>query len=138
MLETERPAVASASDDFELAHGEVNFGRAAPSVSFDQAYRRGGQAVLKPTFDCVAPNVDGTLTAFFGYENENGVSITVPYGTKNALPLDTQNQRLRSFLRRGAAGRPRPTRPSARSRAEPASAPPCAAEYEALNACFSQ
>lgn len=64
----------------------------------DQAYQKGGQRVLKPVFDCVAPNASGTLTAFFGYDNQNGVSVTVPYGTKNSLPGDTRNQRLTRFL----------------------------------------
>lgn len=65
---------------------------------FDQAYKKGGQEVLKPTFDCVAPNASGRLTAFFGYDNKNGVSVTVPYGTKNSLALDTTNQRVNRFL----------------------------------------
>jgi hypothetical protein len=64
----------------------------------DQAYQQGGQEVLKPTFDCVAPNPDGTLTAFFGYDNKNGVSVTVPYGAKNAFAADTTGQRLTHFL----------------------------------------
>ena len=64
---------------------------------FDQAYKKGGQEVLKPTFDCVAPNAQGTLTAFFGYDNKNGVAVTVPYGTKNSLARDTINQRPNRF-----------------------------------------
>jgi hypothetical protein len=65
---------------------------------FDQAYKKGGQEVLKPTFDCVAPNPNGTLTAFFGYDNKNGVSVTVPFGVKNSLARDTLNQRPSRFL----------------------------------------
>jgi hypothetical protein len=65
---------------------------------FDAAYKKGGQALLKPAFDCVAPNAQGTLSAFFGYENANGVSVSVPYGSKNNLALDTTNQRLVRFL----------------------------------------
>lgn len=64
----------------------------------DNAYKKGGQEVLKPTFDCVAPNVNGTLTAFFGYDNKNGASITVPYGSKNAFARDTTGQRLTRFF----------------------------------------
>ena len=64
----------------------------------DQAYKKGGQEVLKPVFHCVAPNPTGTLTAFFGYENKNGVSVTVPYGTKNSLARDTTNRRPSKFL----------------------------------------
>lgn len=65
---------------------------------FDKAYKKGGQEVLTPTFDCVAPNPNGTLTAFFGYNNRNGVNVTVPYGSKNALARDTTNQRPTRFL----------------------------------------
>lgn len=60
---------------------------------FDDAYRKGGQAPLVPALDCVAENSDGTLTAFFGYVNENGVSITVPLGHQNSLPLDAHDYR---------------------------------------------
>jgi hypothetical protein len=68
--------------------------RINPFLPFlDQAYMKGGQAVLKPVFDCVAPNPQGTLTAFFGYDNKNGVAVTVPYGAKNSLARDTTSQR---------------------------------------------
>jgi hypothetical protein len=65
---------------------------------FDAAFKKGGQEVLKPTFDCVAPNAQGSLTAFFGYDNKNGVSVTVPFGTKNSLARDTSSQRPTRFL----------------------------------------
>jgi len=65
---------------------------------FDEAYKKGGQEVLTPTFDCVAPNAAGTLTAFFGHDNKNGVAVTVPYGTKNSLARDTFAQRPSRFL----------------------------------------
>lgn len=65
---------------------------------FDAGYKKGGQEVVKPTFDCVAPNASGTLTAFFGFSNKNGVSVTVPYGVKNNLAQDTLNQRPNRFL----------------------------------------
>jgi hypothetical protein len=64
---------------------------------FDDAYRKGGQAPLVPTYDCTTQNSDGTLTAFFGYKNQNGVSVSVPYGTKNVLALDTTAARPRLF-----------------------------------------
>lgn len=63
----------------------------------DQAYKKGGQEVLKPTFDCVAPNANGSLTAFFGYDNKNGVGVTVPFGSKNASARDTLGQRPTLF-----------------------------------------
>jgi hypothetical protein len=65
---------------------------------FDEGYKKGGQESLTPVFNCVAPNAQGSLTAFFGYDNKNGVSVSVPYGTKNSLPNDTTNQRLTRFL----------------------------------------
>jgi len=63
----------------------------------DLSYKRGGQDVLKPTFACVTPNPQGSLTAIFGYENHNGLGITVPYGTKNASARDTANVRPTRF-----------------------------------------
>ena len=65
---------------------------------FDAAYQKGGQSTLIPAFDCVTPNPSGSLTAYFGYNNQNGVNVTVPYGTKNALARDTTNQRPKLFL----------------------------------------
>jgi hypothetical protein len=37
------------------------------------------------------------LTAIFGYQNDNGVGITVPYGTKNASARDTSSLRPTRF-----------------------------------------
>jgi hypothetical protein len=64
---------------------------------FDEAYRKGGQAPLVPALDCVAEDADGTLTAFFGYDNQNGVSLRVPLGPQNVLPLDVHDYRTTSF-----------------------------------------
>lgn len=64
---------------------------------FDEAYRKGGQAVVTPSFDCVTANSDGSLTAFFGYQNQNGVNVTVPFGVKNTLALDTGGLRPTLF-----------------------------------------
>jgi hypothetical protein len=63
----------------------------------DKAEKKGGEEAVKPVFDCVAPNAQGTLTAFFGYTNKNGVSVTVPYGGKNKFARDTKNQRPTRF-----------------------------------------
>jgi hypothetical protein len=59
----------------------------------DLSYKRGGQDLLKPTFTCVTPNPQGSLTAIYGYQNDNGVAISVPYGTKNASARDTSGLR---------------------------------------------
>lgn len=65
---------------------------------FDNAEKKGGSMPVKPVFDCVAPNPQGTLTAFFGYRNDNGVSVTVPYGGKNKFAKDSKNQRPTRFM----------------------------------------
>jgi hypothetical protein len=73
--------------------------RLDPFLPFlDTSYKRGGQDVLKPTFQCVTPNAQGTLTAHFGYRNDNGVVVTIPYGTKNAAPRDTAGTRPTAFF----------------------------------------
>jgi len=65
---------------------------------FESAERKGGKESVKPVLDCVAPNAQGTLTAFFGYNNKNGVSVTLPYGDKNKFARDSKNQRPTRFL----------------------------------------
>jgi hypothetical protein len=71
--------------------------RLEPFLSFfDYAYKKGGQETLIPNLECVAPRAGG-YTAYFSYNNKNGVGITVPYGTKNQLALDTTNQRPTLF-----------------------------------------
>jgi hypothetical protein len=75
------------------------FTRIDPFLPFlDNAYKKGGQETLIPKLECVAPNPSGSYTAYFGYNNKNGVSITIPYGTKNQLALDTYSQRPTKFL----------------------------------------
>ena len=64
----------------------------------DKAEKKGGQETVKPVFECVAPNAQGTLTAFFGYNNANGVSVDLPYGSRNRMPKDTKNARPTHFL----------------------------------------
>jgi hypothetical protein len=72
--------------------------RIDPYLPFlDEAYRRGGQAPLIPSLDCV-DSWNGKLTAYFGYKNDNGVSVSVPYSTtKNYFPLDVLNERPSLF-----------------------------------------
>ena len=75
------------------------FVRNDPFLPFlDLSYKRGGQDVLKNTFQCVTPNPQGTLTAHFGYTNANGVVVTIPYGTKNSAPRDTAGTRPTAFF----------------------------------------
>ena len=63
----------------------------------DAAAHKAGHAPLVPQLECVAPNADGTFTAFFGYDNDNGVSVRVPYGSKNFLPQDAAKNRPEVF-----------------------------------------
>ncbi len=63
----------------------------------DSSIQRGGNAPLTPRLDCVAANADGTFSAYFGYENHNGVTVTLPYGAQNSLALDTANHRVTEF-----------------------------------------
>jgi hypothetical protein len=72
--------------------------RLDPFLPFlDLSYKRGGQDLMKPTFSCVTPNPSGSLTAVFGYRNDNGVGIAIPYGSKNALARDTAGFRPTRF-----------------------------------------
>lgn len=73
--------------------------RLDPFLPFlDNAYKKGGQETLIPKFVCQAPNQDGTRTAYFGFDNKNGVAITVPYGTKNSATTDTKGFRPTKFV----------------------------------------
>jgi hypothetical protein len=73
--------------------------RIDPFLPFlDRAAHKGGNARVVPKFDCVAENADGTLTAFFGYNNHNGVSVTVPFGRDNFMPRDELRSRPTHFL----------------------------------------
>ncbi len=74
------------------------FTRIDPFLPFvDAAYKKGGQSPLVPTFDCVAPKAGGGYTAYFGYTNQNGINLSIPYGTKNQLALDKSGFRPTLF-----------------------------------------
>jgi hypothetical protein len=71
--------------------------RLDPFLPFlDYAYKKGGQETLIPSLECITPGTGG-FTAYFSYENKNGVGITVPYGSKNQLALDTTGARPTLF-----------------------------------------
>jgi hypothetical protein len=72
--------------------------RIDPFLPFlDNAYKKGGQETLIPKFMCQAPATSGARMAYFGYENKNGVTLTVPYGTKNSANTDTKGWRATKF-----------------------------------------
>jgi len=72
--------------------------RTDPYLPFlDTAYMKGGQATVIPRLECVTANSDGSLRAHFGYTNNNGVNVTVPFGAANVLALDTKGVRPSMF-----------------------------------------
>ena len=72
--------------------------RLDPFLPFlDLAYMKGGQAPTRSRLECVAPRPGGGFRAYFGYKNENGVVVNVPYGTNNQFAADTGNLRPSRF-----------------------------------------
>lgn len=72
--------------------------RVEPFLPFlDRAAKKAGHEAVRPVLDCVASNDDGTYTAYFGYDNKNGINVSVPHGNKNKAPLDTQGSRPTIF-----------------------------------------
>lgn len=47
---------------------------------------------VRPVLECVRNNGDGTYTAFFGYKNENTVSVYIPVGSKNKFTPNPQDR----------------------------------------------
>jgi hypothetical protein len=47
---------------------------------------------VSPVLECVTNNGDGTYTAFFGYKNENSVSVYIPVGSKNKFTPTPQDR----------------------------------------------
>lgn len=70
--------------------GYSMYTRLDPFLPFlDEAIERAGREPIVPRLECVAEREDGELTAYFGYENANALSVTIPYHRKrNALPQD--------------------------------------------------
>jgi hypothetical protein len=72
--------------------------RLDPFLPFvDESYRKGGQAPIIPRLECIAPRPAGGFRAYYGYTNQNGVLVSVPYGNSNAFARDTQNARPTRF-----------------------------------------
>jgi hypothetical protein len=65
---------------------------------FDDAIEKAGSAPITPSLRCVDEGTDGSYTAFFGYENENAVSVEIPYGRNNRLAEDDEGARPTTFL----------------------------------------
>ena len=67
-----------------------------------------GKADVRPTLECVIDNRDGTLTAYFGYENHHGEPVTIPHGPKNKItPAIYEQLQPEAFFMPGVVpGRP--------------------------------
>jgi hypothetical protein len=63
------------------------------------ALQKAGQLAVVPRLECVEHRSDGAVEAYFDYRNDNGVSLTIPYGKNtNELALDTADARPTTFL----------------------------------------
>jgi len=57
-----------------------------------------GLKPVRPALKCVGENPDSTLTAYFGYKNENGLTVDIPFGLSNAfLPAELGKNRPTQF-----------------------------------------
>jgi len=73
--------------------------RIDPFLPFmDLAYMKGGQAQLAPRTECITPRTGGGFRAYFGYNNQNGISLDIPRGNNNSFAQDTTNLRPTHFL----------------------------------------
>ena len=74
------------------------FSRIEPQLSFfDTEASRDGDSAIVPRVECVEQGVDGKLSARFGYRNDNGVSVTIPYGLRNLFLFDPHAARPTVF-----------------------------------------
>lgn len=61
------------------------------------AIEAAGRQPLVPRLECVDEAPDGTFTAFFGYDNQNGISLRLPHGRRNRLAADGAGVRPELF-----------------------------------------
>lgn len=64
----------------------------APSRSVPFSVVRALPNPLSPVLECITPNTDGSYTAWFGYLNENEVSVYLPVGSENAFKPSPQDR----------------------------------------------
>lgn len=65
---------------------------------FDDVIAAGGALPVEPELRCVDRAADGSYTAFFGYDNQNAVSVDIEYGRDNQLRGDRAGARPTHFL----------------------------------------
>jgi hypothetical protein len=74
------------------------FTRVAPFLAyFDDAVTRAGKAPIVPRLECVEPQAGGSFLAHFGYQNDNSLTVTIPYGKQNLFAKDTAQARPSAF-----------------------------------------
>lgn len=74
------------------------FTRVDPFLAyFDDAVTRAGKAAILPRLECVEPRSDGSFLAHFGYQSDNALTVTIPYGRQNQLAQDTAQARPSAF-----------------------------------------
>jgi secreted trypsin-like serine protease len=55
------------------------------------------RAPLHPRLECIDQAEDGTYTAYYGYESENGSSVEIPHGLRNVFFADRDGLRPEVF-----------------------------------------
>lgn len=65
----------------QLADTNLLAGQTRTGLNF--GYR--GTSAVAPSFECVAENLDGTFTAYFGYVSGNSVPVLIPAGATNGF-----------------------------------------------------
>lgn len=74
------------------------FSRIDPFLRFLADAQRGlGRKNLTPRLECVDQAEDGSFTAFFGVQNDNGITLDIPFGARNRLRADRDGVRPESF-----------------------------------------
>jgi hypothetical protein len=74
------------------------FTRIDPFLAFfDDAVTRAGKAPIIPRLECVEPQASGSFAAHFGYQSDNALTVTIPYGSNNKFEADTAQARPRDF-----------------------------------------
>ncbi len=74
------------------------FTRVAPFLAyFDDAVTLAGKAPIVPRLECIAPQASGSFLAYFGYENDNSLTVTIPYGKQNQFAKDNAQARPSDF-----------------------------------------
>jgi hypothetical protein len=63
-----------------------------------RAVKRAGERPVVPHLECIRETPGGELRAYFGYENQNGVSVDIPHSRRhNHFPADVGGERPTHF-----------------------------------------